>query len=188
MMTESVRPLMLLCAAIPVLFAGCETPRQYALTPDLFSLELPGYLDRVSDLHSRASIQFENARREVYVIALHSKRGQEDGPRNLAQFLDQEAAAYEENLISRTFTESKLDPTAQFPLLQREAEGKLRRNNYEVWQLFSATETGENYVFIASWTLQENRERYEADLRAIARSLRAPPDPAAIEALQRAAE
>ncbi|MBX7058042.1 MAG: hypothetical protein K1X75_08235 [Leptospirales bacterium] len=161
-------PLALFC----FFSTACDTPLQNAPVSNLYAFSVPGYLDAVADLHSRAPLQYENARREVYVIALDVDRQTADTPRKLDAFLDQQASPYEEHLITRTSSDDRPALRSGIKTLQRESYGSLRRNNAEVWQLFTAYELPQRYVFLACWTLKENRSRYEADLRAIVDSFR----------------
>lgn len=162
-------------AALTFVCFACSQPAHEVKAGDRFALTVPGYLDAVDSLHSRAALQFENARREVYVIAIDQARAElnkPEDPKKLDAFLNISAAAYEELLIDRALKDLGAVEIASLKGLQREATGRLRRNNAPVTLTFTALESKERFYFIATWTLTENLRRYGADLAAIPKSFR----------------
>lgn len=164
-----------LLIALALASFACSQPAHEVKAGDRFALTIPGYLDAVDTLHSRAALQFENARREVYVIAIDQSRAElnkPEDPKKLDAFLNISAAAYEELLIDRSLKDLGAVEIGSLKGLQREATGRLRRNNAPVTLTFTALESKERFYFIATWTLSENIRRYGPDLAAIPKSFR----------------
>ncbi len=164
-------------------FSGCDTKTTYETinTDQKYSLELPSYLQKGTDLHDDASLQYQNLLKEFYIVVI------EDNKEDLNNLIDENEIAdlyskdftgYSDLLVEGfkenpdvgfdgKFTEWKIGTLdAKYFKLSAQVEG------LDVFYHYTLIEGKNTYYQVMQWTLADRKDAYKDEMEKIAKSFK----------------
>lgn len=159
---------------LSILFASCNSKTEYQTVKvkNKYSLKLPDFLSETQTLNSEASLQYQNALREFYVIVL-------DEPK--AQFPNQEAINLEEykNIVLENMKLNLSEPTISSieDTIINGLKAKIfsisdNTQNIEIYYQFAYIESKSNFYQIMTWTLENRKDKFSDDMDKIIASFK----------------
>lgn len=163
------------------LLVSCNNDTQTVKVEDKYSIELPEYLDKTSDLNKEASLQYQNMVKELYVIVI-------DEPKSAL------AVALEENSLTETYS-SDLNGYSKLITDGMDASIKIKKKpeftdttingykarllsfegvnqGYRVYWKLAFIEGNDHYYQIMAWTKAESKGKYEKEMTEIINSFK----------------
>lgn len=146
-----------------------------------YSISIPGFLTKVSDLNEDASLQYMDALREYYVIVIDEDKEEFhaaiDDPlfENLySKDIDGYTNLLIDNFESSALvkTKSKITETKINGMPARLVNINASFDGVDVFCSLSYLEGKSRYYQVFSWTLQGNESKYKESLNAIAHTLK----------------
>ena len=135
---------------------------------DLYSIDLPEYLDSTAEFNPDASLQYVNKDKAVYIMVIDQNKAEWDDNVSIDQYF---------NLVSRQFTqdtEQDISPASRqvngLNSLQTEATGM--ENTHEIYYKLAVVESNSHFYQILAWTLLKQKDRYAGDLQRVYRLVR----------------
>lgn len=148
---------------------------------DRYTLTLPGFLTKASNLNDDASLQYQNTLREFYTIVIDEDAEEFHDAiydNNLDELIELNLDGYAQLLISgvenagikAAVSETKSDYINGMPARFITARGVVE--GIDVFYLFTFTEGANRYYQIVSWTLDKQEAKYKDTMTKIAYSLK----------------
>ncbi len=142
-----------------------------------YSVELPSFLNKADNLHEDASLQYQNALREFYVVVIDEPKSEFEAAVEETEFTG-DLEGYT-NILHTSLKQSLGE--ANFSNIQSVTINGLnaRKFTFEgtlenlpvVYQ--AAYIEGESHFYqIVSWTLQENKAKYQGEMQKIIESFK----------------
>lgn len=160
---------------ITVLFS-CTSKTQFndVIINDRYSISLADYLSPCSDLHSDASLQYQNIEKEIYALVIDEKKSKMQHY-DLSYTVD----SYFKNIASQPFLENIKDAKISGPTKLKIGENKAIRamitgkiDKTEVVYQLSVIETPFTFYQLLIWTKAERFEKLENDIERMILSFR----------------
>ena len=164
---------------LSVLFfaSSCTTTNEYSdvLVNDQYVLTIPKSLHQCTDLHKKASLQFQSLNEDFYVVVIDEKK------LTLRDFgFNYDLKTYYDTIIKQSFTQK-----IKYPVIDKHPReitiGGNKAiittvrgfvNNKQVFYKFGIVETPDYFYQIAVWTREEKREKLEREMQKIIESFR----------------
>jgi hypothetical protein len=151
---------------------------------NLYSIEVPDYMEATRELNSEASLQFMNTSREAYVIVIHESKDEfVEAFREMEMFNEEQSIL--ENYATfqkQTFTyaideETQNDPIEYLTINGLKAAvsvlaGSSSEIPFNIYYQFAFYEGKDTLYFLVAWTLSDNLSANKADLKTIAEGLK----------------
>lgn len=159
---------------LSLLFISCNSKTEYQTVKvkNKYSLEIPEFMSEAQTLNPEASLQYQNALREFYVIVL-------DEPKT--QFPNQGAINLEEykNIVlenmKMNLSEPKISPIED--TIINGLKAKLfsisdDTENIEIYYQFAYIESKSNFYQVMTWTLENKKDKFSNDMDKIIASFK----------------
>lgn len=174
-----------LLALLSVLFSlnACTTQTTYETvkSDQKYSLELPSYLQKGTDLHEVATFQYQNLLKEFYVVVIEDDKAElnkiidqngieEMYPKNFTGYTDLLVAGFNENpdiKIDNKVTDWAIGtlPAKNFSL-----NGTLE--GIDIYYHYTLIEGKNTYYQVMQWTLADRKDNYKEEMNKIAKSFK----------------
>jgi len=167
--------------SISFMLASCqhETIFTEVKVNDRYSISIPDYLQPCADLHKDASMQYQNAEKDIYAIVINEKKI------TMQEYnLDYDIDLYFKSIASQPFLETIKDGKVSIPGRQEidghkaliaEITGKIEET--EVYYKLAVIESRYEFYQLLIWTRAEHKEKYEKDMITIVESFKELPHP-----------
>ncbi len=139
-----------------------------------FTMDIPEYMTISYDLNDVATLQYQNAAKEAYVIAIDDSKNHLEflGLKfmNAREFLDDFIAEYKKDAEKR-----KLGPIKEFVANDNkhaQVELSWKDDDDDYVMLITAVETKTHFYKILCWTLKDKKDKLEKDFITISASLK----------------
>ncbi len=147
---------------------------------NLFSLDVPVFLEEGKDLHEDASLQYQNLVKEFYVVVIHESKEEVDAA--LASLEDEN---YPSDLNG--YTQFLLDQVEMNVGIknQSDMDNKLINSNesnivtlestidgLDIFYTFCFVEGKENYYQVMTWTLLDRKDQYQDKMMKMVQSFK----------------
>lgn len=172
-----MKKILALC--LFTILLSCDSKEVQTVTiKNKYTLQLPGFLSKATDLHEDASLQYQNALREFYVVVI-------DEPKqdfyNIAETTEDFPADFEGyHQILRSGLEEAIEdidiaPTKDTQINGLKAKTFSLTGNIETIPVFyeiAYIEGKDRFYQIVTWTLKDNKEKYSEQMRNILSSFK----------------
>lgn len=170
---------LLLLVTLAACNSGNET--QTVKVDDRYVLEIPDFLKESKDLHDSASLQYENALREFYVIvidepiegfhnAILENNLQDEYPASIEGFTKLMVKDLTAALQAKALPAIKDISINGLPARQFDINGSFE--NLPVYWKTAYIKGKENYYQVITWTQGKNKEKYKQQMQDILNSFR----------------
>ena len=138
----------------------------------VYHVSIPSYMTKTNSLNTAASLQYLNAAKETYVIVIEDSKEQLldagipfNGPTDFFEH-------FESSFADQSSTVSPIDELKinGNPAVQVEITKPF--GDYKVCYLVTVIESESHFYKMLAWTIEDYKERYMADFKKIAESLR----------------
>lgn len=130
---------------------------------DLYSIDLPMYLDSTAEFNADASLQYVNKDKAVYIMVIDQDKAEWDSKVSIDEYFD---------LVSAQFVRDTADaflPDIRevngLKSLQTEATGM--ENTHKIYYKLAVVESNSHFYQILAWTLLKQKEEYAGDLQRV---------------------
>lgn len=159
---------------LSLLYISCNSKTEYQTVKvkNKYSLEIPEFMSEAQTLNPEASLQYQNALREFYVIVL-------DEPKT--QFPNQKAINLEEykNIVLENMKMNLSEPTIS-PIEDTIINGLKAKlfsvsdntENIEIYYQFAYIESKSNFYQVMTWTLENKKDKFSNDMDKIIASFK----------------
>ncbi len=186
-----------LCFVLTILFVSCnftnnKNKKEILSDEDLnvvnindeYSLSLPTYLRKASNLNEDASLQYQNLAREAYVIVIDEPKEDIVSSFKEAEIYNDSISLFEnyikfqndffnDALDDKSYDSGLLDLTINnWPAKTIRVRGKYYQVDFEIAYWIAYVETDEKMYNIMCWTLSSNQLKYEETFRKVIRSFK----------------
>ena len=144
---------------------------------DKYTLQLPDYLSEANDLHPDASLQYQNALKEFYVVVIDE---QKQGFYDAAAMTDYTAdfAGYHD--ILKNGMEAEIDDVKISATVDTQVNGLKAKTlsltggieGIPVYYEIGYLEGKDRFYQIVTWTLESNKDKYKEPMQKIISSFR----------------
>lgn len=166
---------------VPFVFSACkhETAFTEVNVNNRYSIAVPEYLQPCADLHKEASLQYQNAEKEIYAMVIDEKKVVMQN-----YDLDYDLDSYFNNIVSQPFLETikdgKVTPPGRQEIAGNKAlitniTGKIQDN--DVYYKLALIETPYEFYQILIWTKAQNQTDVEPDMIKMIESFKELPHP-----------
>jgi hypothetical protein len=149
---------------IVIAFASCvkQTVFTEAKVNNRYAISVPEYLQPCADLHKDASLQYQNAEKDIYAIVIDEKKAT-----MLEHDLDYDLDLYFKSIASQPFLETiqngKVSPPGRQEIngnkaLIAEITGSVQGT--DVYYRMAVIESPYEFYQVLIWTRAENKDRY----------------------------
>jgi len=164
--------------------AGSTATYRTVKFENLYSLEVPDYMEATRELNNEASLQFMNTSREAYVIVIHESKEEFIEAFREMDMYDEELSVLENyaTFQKQTFTYAIDEETQNEPIEYRTINGikagvsvlagRSAEIPYNIYYQFAFYEGNDTLYFLVAWTLSDNLSQNKADLKAISEGLK----------------
>ena len=146
-----------------------------------YSLTMPTFLSKGSDLHDEASLQYQNIFKEFYVVVIDEPKAAFD--QSIGEY--ELAGGYQGNLetyakiVFNNLVEGLLN-SYQTDIIDTNVNGTIaklttiegRMEDIPIYYAFGAYEGKNTYYQIIAWTLAESKEKYKDNMQQILNSFK----------------
>ncbi|MFW6226964.1 MAG: PsbP-related protein [Bacteroidota bacterium] len=148
-----------------------------------FAVYVPDYMSETKELNHKASLQYANLMKEVYVTVIREDKSEVEVLYDILNVRDDTTSALDsytelrEQMFSTNLKEFNLISTKETKINGREAvqmefTGKVKGVNRTIWYLVTLVEGNEIVYMLMTWTLQNRKEKYREAFEMTARSFR----------------
>lgn len=149
----------------------------------LYELSVPDYMEEATDLNDEASLQYQNALKETYVIVIDEPKGDfEDIFRALGEWDDNMSLVENYRAVqvsyfsegTKIYDQSK-PKSLEIDGLDAEIvtiEGRPDGMIYDIYYMLGFIEGKDNIFMVTAWTLLERKQKYEKTFEMIVKSFK----------------
>jgi hypothetical protein len=175
-----MKKYLLSAIALVLLTASCKEANQTVKIDNRYSLELPPFLEKATDLHAEASLQYKNELREFYVIVIDEPiaefnaalgadnelgaTGSLDGYAKLGVAFMQQSAKFD---AAPNLVPAKING---FPAKTLNVTGKI--NNIDIYWKEAYIQGKNTYYQVIVWTLANKKEAHENEMQEVINSFK----------------
>lgn len=161
---------------IAFLLFSCTQPSKFTEVniSGQYTVRLPDWLERTTQLHKEANLQYQNTEKEFYLVVLNENK------KELKQYhLDHNLKSYFNQIKFQLADSVKADTSKingkQLQLksgnaLVSDIQGEI--NNESIYYKFAVIETPKNYYQVIAWMLLEDKEKYAAQIDTLLTSFK----------------
>lgn len=142
-----------------------------------YSVDLPSFLSKATTLHEDASLQYQNAMREFYVVVIdetkqefHSAVQETDFTADLSGYAQVLRTSLEQSMSDGKF--STVTDTQINGLKAKTFTFEGTMEGLPIYYSVAYIEGKDHYYQIVSWTLQKSKDKYQEQMKAIASSFK----------------
>jgi hypothetical protein len=143
-----------------------------------YSLELPDFLSKARDLHEDASLQYQNALREFYVVVIDEPKQEffdiasttTDFPADFNGYHQILRSGLEEAIQKIEITQSKDAQINGLKAKMFSLTGEIE--SIPVYYEVAYVEGKDRFYQIVIWTLKDNQEKYKTQMQQIIKSFK----------------
>ncbi|MFN8277684.1 MAG: hypothetical protein U0T84_09380 [Chitinophagales bacterium] len=154
--------------AILLSLSGCKYSNSWETVngENLYTMELPSWLDKQDNLKPGASLQYANRFRNIYVVGFS-----EDKQGTLSDFYKKQTDIIKKSLTDYSTDDSSSVAITGHQAIKAEISGLMQGERIFYSLIF--TENGNKYIEACVWTRNEERKlKYHADLERITGSFK----------------
>lgn len=173
-----MKKILALCLFLSL--ASCEESKnvETITVPNKYTVELPDYLSKAHDLHDDASLQYQNALKEFYVVIIDEPKQDffniakttEDFPADFEGYHQILKSGLEESIQKIEISESKDLQINGLKAKTFSLTGEIEA--IPVYYDVAYIEGKDRFYQIVTWTLKNNKEKYETQMHAILSSFK----------------
>lgn len=159
----------ILCFFLLVWMCSCnvETKFETKIIKNLYSIEIPEYMEETNELNSNAnaSLQYKrpSSSREIYVLVIHDDKTMlGDSTFELKTYADFSLDEIKQSVSDIKVSEYRELEINGLKAIQTEVTGKF--NGAGIFYLVTIIESKSHFYQMFNWTLEENAERYKPDI------------------------
>lgn len=161
---------ILLLIAIPFYLISCDEATTYeTVTVNDYSLEIPSYLSKGTDLHEDASLQYQNLFKELYIIVIDENKKEVSNiilESALEDTYSNDFKGYVKLVSGNQEEAIKMKKLSEKDTLINSLEAKIVKleakvDDYDIFYVIAYINGVDSYYQITSWTLKDKRKEYE---------------------------
>jgi hypothetical protein len=147
---------------------------------NLFSLDVPVFLEEGKDLHPEATIQYQNLVKEFYVVVIHESKEEVDAA--LASLEDEiytgDLKGYTQFLLDQVDmnvgikNQSDIDNKLINSIEANTVTLESTVDGYDIFYTFCFIEGKENYYQVMTWTLSDRKDQYKDKMMKMVQSFK----------------
>lgn len=148
-----------------------DTDYQELIVNDSFSIKIPNYMEVSTDLNADASLQYQNALKETYMVIIDENKStfsvlmsffsNTDSTLSILEnYANVQSSSLKEGIVISDSTEIssiKINGTNAY---QIELEGEVEGVSVPIYYIVTFLESNEKLFMSMQWTLQSRKEKY----------------------------
>jgi len=168
-----MKSIKLFTLSILLTFSALESTAQFTKKTfgHVFSLDVPDYMTKTVDLNSSATAQYQNAKKETYLILIEDSKEElelADMKMNKKDFFDDFIKDYSTDMI-----DFKIEPSIEFTkngLNFIQSELTFKSGEVDIYMIVTVIESNTYYYKLLTWTLKSYKNNYKKDFEKIINS------------------
>lgn len=163
------------------MLVSCNNGTQTVKVDGKYSIELPKYLEKTSDINPEASLQYQNVVKQFFVIVIDEPKTEFENAlqeHSLYDMYSNDLEGYSKLITDSMDKSIKLKKKPEFE--NTTINGKTARllsfeglnSGYPVYWKLAFVEGNSHYYQIMVWTKAESKDKYEKEMTAIINSFK----------------
>lgn len=168
-----MKSIKLFSVSLLLTFLSFESSAQFTKKTfgHIFSMDIPEYMSKTVDLNTSATVQYQNAKKETYLVLIEdSKEELEIAGMKMSKkdFFDDFIKDYSTDMI-----DFKIEPSVEFTkngLNFIQSEFTFKSGEVEIYMIATVIESNAYFYKILTWTLKNYKNNYKKDFETIINS------------------
>lgn len=148
-----------------------DTDYQELIVNDSFSIKIPNYMEVSTDLNADASLQYQNALKETYMVIIDENKStfsvlmsffsNTDSTLSILEnYANVQSSSLKEGIVISDSTEISSIKINGTDAYQIELEGEVEGVSVPIYYIVTFLESNEKLFMSMQWTLQSRKEKY----------------------------